>query len=165
MTTKAISSKHTVRNAILLGAGAIFLTSASGCFGRFRAINAVHDFNQSASDNTVVRSLLMCAMVIIPVYEFAFLADALVLNLIEFFNGSGKLSQTETLPDGTQVQLARVDADTVRVRHIDATGREQAVEIVRVGRDAGYVRRAGRIVGTVERLPDGRLLRTGAATP
>jgi Domain of unknown function (DUF3332) len=147
------------RDALVLGVAAVFLTTAAGCFGRFRAMNAIYDFNKSASDNAVVRSLLMCALVLIPVYEVAFFVDVLVLHVMDFFNGTNKVA-VETLPDGTKVEIAKLDADTVRVRQVDRAGRERTFDIVRVGPDAGYVRTSdGRIMGTAERLADGRILR------
>jgi hypothetical protein len=146
------------REALVLALAAVLLTTAAGCFGRFRAMNGVYDFNKSASDNAVVRSLLMCALVIIPVYEVAFFVDVLVLHVLDFFNGTNKVA-VETLPDGTKVVMAKVDADTVRVRHVDPSGRERSFDIVRVGATAGYVRTAdGHIMGTVERLSDGRVV-------
>jgi hypothetical protein len=146
-----------LRNALVIGLTAVLFTTAAGCFGRFRAVNAVYDFNKSASPNPVVRSLLLFAMLVIPVYFIAFLADWIVLNTVDFFNGTGQVAD-KTLPDGTTVHLAKVDADTVRVRHVDAAGHETSFDIVRVGADAGYLRANGRIVGSVERLPDGRLV-------
>jgi hypothetical protein len=146
-------------DGVALGLAALFVGDAAGCYGRFRAVNAVYDFNKEASDNTVVRSLLMWALIFIPVYEVAFLADVLVLHVLDFFNGTNKVAATETLPDGSKLELAKLDADTVRVRHVDAAGRQTSVDVVRVGANAGYVRAAdGKIVGTVERLPDGRVV-------
>jgi hypothetical protein len=144
---------------IVLGLSVALATTAAGCFGRFRAMNAVYDFNKSASDNTVVRSLLMCAMIIIPVYGVSFLIDAIVLNTLDFFNGTGGVAKTETLPDGSKLRLARIDGDAVRVQHVDPAGRETSFDVVRVGPNAGFVRDAeGRIVRSLERLPDGRLV-------
>ena len=91
------------RNAVVLGLAATFVASGTGCFGtgRFRAINAVYDFNKGVSDNGVVRSLVMVGLIVIPVYELFGLADILVLNTMDFFNaGGGKMASTETLPDG-----------------------------------------------------------------
>ena len=83
----------------------------------------------------------------------------LVLHVLDFFNGTNKVAD-RTLPDGSTVHMAKLDADTVRVRHVDPAGKETSFDIVRVGPDAGYVRDAnGRIVGSVERLSDGRILR------
>jgi hypothetical protein len=156
-----MKGKQWVGRAIVLGMSALLLTSAAGCYGRFRAMNAVYDFNRSASDNTIVRSLLMWGLIFIPVYQVAFLVDAVVLNMLDFFNGTNRVAQTQSLPDGSEIQTARVDADTVRVRHVDRAGKESSFDVVRVGPNAGYLRAAdGRIVGSVERLPDGRLIQT-----
>ena len=147
-----------LRDALVLGLAAIIGTTAAGCFGQFRAMGAVYDFNKTASDNTVVRSLLMCALVLIPVYEVAFFIDVLVLHVLDFFNGTNKVA-VETLPDGSKVEMARLDAHTVHVRKLDLSGKETSFDIVRVGPIAGYVRGAdGRVVGSVERLSDGRIL-------
>jgi Domain of unknown function (DUF3332) len=147
-----------LRDGLVLAVAAVFLTTAAGCFGRFRAVNAVYDFNKSASPNGVVRSLLLFAMVLIPVYELAFFADAIFLNTLDFLNGTNQVA-VKTLPDGSKVELAKLDADTVRVRQVDTAGKETSFDIVRVGANAGYVRSAnGRIVGSVERLADGQLV-------
>ena len=148
-----------IRDALVLGLSAVFLTTAAGCFGRFRAVNAVYDFNRQASDSAVVRSLLLFAMLVVPVYAVAFLVDWIVLNTLDFFNGTNKVA-AQDLPDGSRVELAKLDADTVRVRQVDPVGRETSFDIVRVGASAGYVRGPdGRIVGSVERLSDGRVIR------
>jgi hypothetical protein len=147
-----------VRDGLVLGLAAVLSTTAAGCYGRFRAVNAVYDFNRQASDSAVVRSLVCFALVVIPVYLIAFLADWIVLNTLDFLNGTNKVAD-KTLPDGSVVHMAKLDGDTVRVRHVDPTGRERSFDIVRVGANAGYVRGPdGRIVGSVERLSDGRLL-------
>jgi hypothetical protein len=154
-----------IRDALVLALAVSFATTAAGCFGRFRAVNAVYDFNKSASPSPVVRSLLLFALVFIPVYELAFLADWIVLNVVDFLNGSNTVA-VQTLPDGGKVELAKLDKDTVRVREVDAQGRESSFDIVRVGPDAGYVRdSSGHIVGSVERLSDGRLLQRATPRP
>jgi hypothetical protein len=143
---------------LVLGLAVVFANTATGCFGRFRAVQAVYDFNKEASPNPVVRSLVTFALVVIPVYFVAFLIDWIVLNVVDFFNGTNQVAD-KTLPDGSTVHMAKLDADTVRVSHVDAAGKETSFDIVRVGGNAGYVRDAnGRIVGSVEQLSDGRLL-------
>jgi hypothetical protein len=147
-----------VRQALVLGLAAIFFTTAAGCFGKFRAMNAVYDFNRTATSNGIVRSLLFFAMTfIIPAYEVAFLIDWIVLNTLDFFNGTNQVA-VKDLPDGSKVEMAKVDADTVRVRKVDPAGKETSFDIVRVGADAGYLRTSdGKIVGSVQRLSDGSL--------
>jgi hypothetical protein len=154
-------------------------TTSTGCYGHFKLVNAVRDFNEGVGPNRVLRSLIMWGMVIIPIYEVAWLGDVLIFNVVEFFNAgptgtvAGAVEKRRTLPDGTEVQVARVAPDTVRIRRTDAAGRQETVDIVKVGEHAGYVRRADgagtRIVASVEELPDGRLIETpttlGAPSP
>jgi hypothetical protein len=158
-----MTMKRGIPGSIWRATAALLLVTTAGCFGtgRFRATVAVYDFNKGVSDNGVIRSLLMIGMIVIPVYEIAGLVDILVLNTLDFFNG-GKVAANETLPDGSKVMMAKVDADTVHVRHVDANGKEtSSFDVVRVNGQAGFVRAAdGRILGTVEQLRDGRLVQS-----
>jgi len=65
-----------------LAAAAITTT---GCFGSFRGLNWVYDFNKGVSSSKVVQWLVFLALVIIPVYEIAALVDILILNSLEFW--------------------------------------------------------------------------------
>jgi hypothetical protein len=150
-----------IRNAIVMSVAVLFSGAAAGCFGRFPATTAVYGFNKSISPNRVLQSLLMVAFIIIPVYPVASLVDVLVLNVIDFFSGTPLASKTQTLADGSTVEMIRVDKDTVRVRHTSADGHVEAFEVSRIGDKAGQLRRIdGRLMATVEELPDGRLITT-----
>jgi hypothetical protein len=116
--------------AIVLAVAALFATTSAGCFGRFRAVHAVYDLNREATDNQVIRSLLQAALIIIPVYVVAALVDILVLHVLDFANGTNQVA-TETLPDGSQLHMAKVDEDTVRLRHVDRQGHETSFDVVR----------------------------------
>ena len=59
----------------------------SSCIGSFGLWNSLKDWNQGVS-NKFVNELIFLAFHIVPVYEIAYLADALVLNSIEFWSGS-----------------------------------------------------------------------------
>mgnify|MGYP000880513716 FL=1 len=59
----------------------------SSCIGSFGLWNSLKDWNQGGS-NKFVNELIFLAFHIVPVYESAYLADALVLNSIEFWSGS-----------------------------------------------------------------------------
>jgi hypothetical protein len=152
---------HHLRRAIALVAVAFCLVTASGCFGSFRLVNGVYDFNRGVN-HKLARSLVMCGLMLIPVYPLAALGDILIFNVIEFYGGSSVVvAQTQKLEDGSTVRVERVDADTLRIRRVDAAGNVGSVEIVKVGDKAGYVRASdGRIVGMVEQLPDGRVVQT-----
>lgn len=152
-----------VPRLILIGVVACFSVAASGCFGRFPLTSAVYGFNQRASSNRIVQSLVLVALVVIPVYEVSMLVDALVLNVVDFLSGGSQhaATSTRTLADGSTVELRRLDTDRVHVRRIDAQGREQSFELALAGPNAGTLRGdGGRMLGTVELLPDGRLVET-----
>ena len=59
----------------------------SSCIGSFGLWNSLKDWNRGVS-NKFVNELIFLAFHIVPVYEIAYLADALVLNSIEFWSGS-----------------------------------------------------------------------------
>jgi len=73
----------------------------------------------------------MCALILIPVYEIAALIDILVLHTLDFINGTNQVA-TEALPDGSVVHMARLDARTVRVTHVDKAGRSRSFEVERL---------------------------------
>lgn len=61
------------------------------CYGSFPLVRTVYKFNGSIGDQSkaggVVRSIVMIILTIIPVYGISFLADAFILNSIEFWTG------------------------------------------------------------------------------
>ena len=63
----------------------------SSCIGSFGLWNSLKDWNQGVS-NKFVNELIFLAFHIVPVYEIAYLADALVLNSIEFWSGSNPMA-------------------------------------------------------------------------
>jgi hypothetical protein len=66
----------------------------SSCIGSFQLTNRVLDWNNSV-DNKFVNELVFIGFHIVPVYQVTILADALVLNSIEFWGGSTNLSMNE----------------------------------------------------------------------
>ena len=66
----------------------IFFSSCVGSFGLF---NRVSSWNQTIG-NKFVNELVFLALNIIPVYGVAYLADALVINSIEFWSGSNPMA-------------------------------------------------------------------------
>ena len=60
--------------------------AAVGCYGPFNLTRRVHKWNGQAGDKWV-REVVFLALVILPVYEFASLGDAIVFNSIEFWTG------------------------------------------------------------------------------
>ncbi len=80
---------------LLLGAaltGAMLTTT--GCLGPDKAFHGVHDWNMQVSDNDMVNELVFLGLVIIPVYEVAWLVDIIVLNTIDYWSNDMTISDT-----------------------------------------------------------------------
>ena len=75
--------------AVVLSGSLLF----SSCVGSFGLFNRLSSWNQSVG-NKFVNELVFLAFNIIPVYGVAYLADALVINSIEFWSGSNPVSYT-----------------------------------------------------------------------
>ena len=81
---------------VIILSGSIMFSSCVGSFGLF---NRVAKWNQGVS-NKFVNELVFLALNIIPVYGVCYLADALVINSIEFWTGSNPMAsigQTKTI--------------------------------------------------------------------
>ena len=68
--------------------GSLLFSSCGGSFGLF---NRLSSWNQSVG-NKFVNELVFLAFNIVPVYGVAYLADALVINSIEFWSGSNPMA-------------------------------------------------------------------------
>lgn len=84
--------KLTFTLAILLSGTVLF----SSCVGSFGLFNRVAKWNQHVS-NKFVNELVFLALNIIPVYGVCYLADALVINSIEFWTGSNPMASIGTV--------------------------------------------------------------------
>ena len=73
--------------AVLLSGSLLF----SSCVGSFGLFNRLSSWNQSIGSK-FVNELVFLAFNIVPVYGVAYLADALVINSIEFWSGSNPMA-------------------------------------------------------------------------
>ena len=73
--------------AVVLSGSLLF----SSCVGSFGLFNRLSSWNQSVG-NKFVNELVFLAFNIVPVYGVAYLADALVINSIEFWSGSNPMA-------------------------------------------------------------------------
>jgi len=138
--------------------------AVAGCYGRFPLTRAVYNFNKQVSEDEVVQSVAMWAMVIIPVYGVAVLGDAVVIHLIEFWSGDPVDVGSRTLGDGTETALTPSADGREMVLAVSRDGRELSrTTFVRVSDGAFEVRDAeGRLAGTVRRTSSGALELTDA---
>lgn len=73
--------------AVVLSGSLLF----SSCVGSFGLFNRLSSWNNTIG-NKFVNELVFLAFNIIPVYGVAYLADALVINSIEFWSGSNPMA-------------------------------------------------------------------------
>lgn len=66
----------------------------TSCIGSFSLTSGIADWNRKASDSKFVNELIFLGMVIIPVYGFAILVDAILLNSIEFWSGNNPVENS-----------------------------------------------------------------------
>ena len=76
----------------LLSVSSFLLT---GCFGSMALTKKVHNWNQGASGNKFVQSLLFWGMIIVPVYPITLFVDAVFLNTVEFWSGSNPIAMAD----------------------------------------------------------------------
>lgn len=101
----------------------------SSCIGSFSLTNKLLDWNRSL-DTKFVNELVFIAFSIVPVYGVAILADALVINSIEFWTGDnpvadvGSVKTVET-NDGVYAIETKADGYSIQKQ-----GEETSVELV-----------------------------------
>jgi hypothetical protein len=88
---------------VLLVAG-ILLT---GCTGPFALTKNLHKWQTTVSDDQWAEEGVFLACVILPVYFFATLGDALIFNSIEFWGGENPI-QSASAPVGNEMCLRSV---------------------------------------------------------
>ncbi len=80
----------TVKYGLLATVLATGLLGAS-CLGPNKAFNKLNDWNQKVTENKWANEAVFLVLNIIPVYGFAYLADIVVFNSIEFWGGKNPM--------------------------------------------------------------------------
>ncbi|OIP33689.1 MAG: hypothetical protein AUK47_18645 [Deltaproteobacteria bacterium CG2_30_63_29] len=80
--------QHTLRQRLSLLTLALVLSLTAGCFGSFGATSMLYRWNNGVSSNKFVKTLVLWAMIIVPVYEVLLVGDFVVFNTIEFWTGN-----------------------------------------------------------------------------
>ena len=134
----------------------------TGCYGKFPLTRAVYKLNGEITTEKTVHTIVMWVFTFVPVYGFATLGDAVVLNLIEFWTG-------KTISVGQTVQ----QGDTMLALAASPDGKEVVLTVSEKGKVVGKARfvkvsetefdardAEGRLAGRVIRTPDGGLCLT-----
>lgn len=101
----------------------------TSCIGSFRLTNRLLEWNRSL-DNKFVNELVFIAFCIVPVYGVTILADSLVLNSIEFWNGTNPISastSTRTIETENGRYIVETTPDGY---HISKEGEEKSVDLL-----------------------------------
>lgn len=64
----------------------------TGCYGPFRLTQKVHQWNGDVSKNKWVVEGVFLGLVILPVYAFSAMGDAILFNSIEFWGGKNPIA-------------------------------------------------------------------------
>jgi hypothetical protein len=119
-----MTTLHTARFGRRLALSGACTLVLGGCFGSFAAVRNLWDWNADVHDSKWIKWLVFLGLSIIPVYELFVLADALVLNSVEFWTGSNPIKRRA---DGRSVtRVATADPNRLRLE-VHQHGRLQYV--------------------------------------
>lgn len=97
---------------ILAGVLTLFIAiTGMNCYGGFMATRKIYNWNGTLG-NKWVKTIVMWALVIIPVYPIASLADIVILNTLEFWTGSNPLAMKA---GEVETQLVRRDGKEYQI--------------------------------------------------
>ncbi len=109
--------KKFFRNAliavVLVGMGAM----STGCYGSFALTSKMHGWNGQVSNHKFVNELVFIAFCIVPVYEICAVADALVLNSIEFWGGNNPVAMEEGQIEESNVKYKGTNYRVIKTRN------------------------------------------------
>ncbi|NCC09683.1 MAG: DUF3332 domain-containing protein [Bacteroidia bacterium] len=121
-----MKKNKTVWALLMLFSSGLFFSS---CVGSFSLFNHLRSWNQTVSDK-FVNELIFLSMHIVPVYEAAYLADALVINSIEFWSGSNPLANIGDIKkvkgDNGEYWVTTIE-DGYRIKKV---GEKKTIELV-----------------------------------
>jgi hypothetical protein len=136
------------------------LPIATGCYGTFPITHTIWKFNGEVTGLPLVHTLVFWAFVIIPVYWIGILADALVMNLIEFWTGEPAHASIQANPDGTLTALTPSADGKEATLTVSRDGQVlQEVRFVRTSaKETQVFDQSSRQVGAVLRTPSSGLV-------
>ena len=107
----------------------LFSVSAFGCYGKFQLTRKIYTWNGTLG-NKWVNSIVMWALMIIPVYEIGSAVDFLILNTIEFWTGNNPMAMKEGEKETKLVAVKGIE--------YEMTASKNKMEIIQItGEEAG----------------------------
>jgi hypothetical protein len=124
----------------------------TGCTGSFKVTKAVYHFHREQKEK-FVDELLFLGCVILPVYGIAMLADAIILNTVEFWTGRNPMTSTgdtqnTIAQNGQERVIMKYDANkgTVEVSPVAHNGK--ALIFSRTNEGVVAMDRSGKVLYT-----------------
>jgi hypothetical protein len=154
------SLRRTIGLALIMAMAPLTLS----CYGRFPLTHAVYNMNGSAggagethNQHKWIQSVLFWVLWIIPVYQVAIFADAVVLNLIEFWTGDSIDISSVQERDGVRVALESAAGGREAVLTVSRDGKLLTEQhMVKLSPTAFEMRdAAGNLTGKILKLPEG----------
>ena len=153
-----------MRRSSRIAACLVAAVMMSGCFGQFALVRKLYNWNASVGDKWTSEVVYLVMGYLLPVYGFATLADAIVINSIEFWTGSNPVSSA-SLPKTKRFMLGK-DSEAVMTRQGDQVLFEEfrngksmgALTIQRQDGMAVAVDTQGHPVLRSQMLPDGSIV-------
>lgn len=146
------------RWVIVLLVGAM-LAVGTGCFGSFPLTHTIYTMNGSIEPG-VLRQVVFWVFAILPVYNAGILADAVLLNLLEFWFDAdfGGFGQSAGDPE-MDVSMTTIEEGRVAELSIARDGKVVTrARFVRISDDRCEVRSTdGKLMGSAVRAEDGSL--------
>ena len=141
---------------VCLGLLVTMMPLALSCYGRFPLTHAIYRMNGNAGGK-VVQTVVFWFLVIVPVYSVAMFADAIIMNLVEFWTGDGVEVSSVQERDGVRVALEPATDGREAVLTVSRDGQPLTVQhMVKVSATAFEMRSAtGELTGTVLKTADG----------
>lgn len=136
----------------------------ASCYGRFPLTKAVYEFNGDVTDTPSGQTLVLWAFAILPVYGGAMLADAVVINTLEYWTDERiEIGQT-TLKDGSVVTFAPASGGSTATFTVARDGVTLAERQYVKNADGSFnvIDEQGQVVGMVQPQPSGQILLTDA---
>ncbi len=111
--------------ALMLGAGALLMSS---CIGKFGLFNKLLSWNEKATNEKWINWLIFLGLNIIPVYEFSLFLDYILFNSIEFWTGSSPVAGIDMNVKGEKGEYHV--KSTENGYHIELLGSGAAADLV-----------------------------------
>ena len=158
--------RKSVRLAACLVAGLMM----SGCFGQFALTRKLYNWNASVGDKWANELVYLIAAHLIPVYGIAGLADALIINSIEFWTGENPVHSASAaqpkhfaLGNGSEGVMTR-KGDQVIFEEFRDGKQVSRLNIQRQGGLTVATNEQGVAVLRSQTLPDGSIVVTNATS-